>query len=366
MAIKYDYLIVGAGYSGAVFARLVAEKKGKKVLVIDKRPHIGGNAYDSYDGMGILIHNYGPHIFHTQSKKVWDFLSQYTRWHYYQHWVLSNVDGQLVPVPINVKTINMLYGTNYTAENISEFYNKRKVNIAEIKTSKDVIVSQIGEELYEKFFANYTKKQWGVLPDELDKSVTSRIPIRYNLDCRYFADKYQAMPIDGYTKMFSNMLKHPNIDVKLGVDFNSIKGKIAYTKLVYTGKIDEFFDFKYGKLPYRSLEFEFESFNIEHYQKAPVVNYPNDYDFTRITEYKYLTGQKAKGTTISREYSKSEGEAYYPVPNIESAKLLKKYQDEVSRLENTYFIGRLAEYKYYNMDNVVLKAIEKFEEVEEV
>ena len=362
--MKYDYLIVGAGYAGSVYARLAADK-GLKVLVIDKRDHIAGNAYDSYDEAGVLIHNYGPHIFHTQSKAVWDFLSRFTKWHYFQHWVLTSVDGQLLPMPINVNTINKLYGTSYTAENIHEFYESRKQKIdGEIKTSEDFIISQIGEDLYEKFFKNYTKKQWGVYPSELDKSVVARIPIRHNFDPRYFSDKYQAMPLDGYTKMFEAMLDSPNITVKLGVSMQDLSKNITYDKMVYTGKIDEFFDYKYGALPYRSLRFEFESFEKEKYQEAPVVNYPNDYDFTRVTEFKQLTGQVCDKTTVCREYSQAKGDPYYPVPNDYSAEMVKKYHEEVAQLKNVFFLGRLAEYKYYNMDYVVSRSILKFKEVE--
>ncbi|MDR0484706.1 MAG: UDP-galactopyranose mutase [Alphaproteobacteria bacterium] len=363
--MKYDYLIVGAGYAGAVYARLAADK-GLKVLLIDKREHIGGNAYDSYDEGGILIHNYGPHIFHTNSKRVWDFLSQFTKWNYFQHWVLTSVDGQLLPMPINVNTINKLYGTSYNAFNIHEFYESKKKNIeGEIKNSEEIVISQIGEDLYEKFFKNYTKKQWGVQPSELDKSVLARIPIRYNLDPRYFTDKYQAMPAEGYTRMFANILDSKNIEVRLGVYMQDIIGEIEYDKMVYTGKLDEFFDYKHGQLPYRSLQFEFETFDREKYQEAPVINYPNDYDFTRITEYKQLTGQISRNTTISREYSQNEGEPYYPILNETTAKMVEKYKEEVAQLKNVYFIGRLAEYKYYNMDYVVSSSMNKFKEIEE-
>lgn len=358
----YDYMIVGAGFSGATLARLLAET-GKKVLVIDKRNHIGGNAYDKYDSFGVLIHQYGPHIFHTHNKDVWDFLSRFTKWHYYQHWVLSFVDGMLVPMPINITTINKLYGTNYNAFNIHEFYDKVKVDVPDVKTSQDVIISQVGEELYTKFFKNYTKKQWGLDPSQLDKSVTARIPIRYNFDARYFSDKYQAMPMDGYTAMFEKMLKHPNIKIKLNVEFKTMKNSIEYKKLIYCGAIDEFFDFEFGKLPYRSIAFEFESYKQPEYQKAPVVNYPNDYDFTRITEYKKLTGQIHPNTTISKEYSSlatDTSEKYYPIPNSENFAKLKRYNEKVEAEKDVIFIGRLAEYKYYNMDNVVANALEVF------
>ena len=363
---KYDYLIVGAGFAGATLARLLSEKLDKKILLIDKRHHIGGNAYDKLDNAGVLIHQYGPHIFHTQNKNVWDFLSLYTKWNYYQHWVLSFVDGMLLPIPINITTINKLYGTNYNAFNIGEFFSSIKVDIPDIQNSKDIVVSKVGEELYNKFFKNYTKKQWGVDPSQLDKAVTERIPIRHNFDNRYFSDKYQGIPKNGYTHLFENILKHPNIEIKLNTHFHQIKNNINYDNLIYCGAIDEFYDYEFGKLPYRSLKFEFESFKFEKYQLAPVINYPNDYDFTRITEYKYLSGQIHPYTTISKEYPSfagSESEKYYPIPNSENFAIFKKYQEKSLQEKNTIFIGRLAQYKYYNMDNVIAQALDVFETI---
>lgn len=359
----FDYLIVGAGLSGSVFARLLAEK-GEKVLVIDKRNHIGGNCYDYYDDYGVLVHKYGPHIFHTENKKVWDFLSKFTDWYKYQHRVLSFVDGRLVPMPINVDTINELYGTNYTSENISSFYDKIKINLEIINNSKDSVISQVGEELYEKFFKNYTKKQWGIYPEELDKEVTSRIPIRFNRDGRYFTNKYQGMPLHGYTRLFEEMLDHKNIKIMLNTNFKEIKEEVIYKKLIYTAPIDEFFDNMYGKLQYRSLDFVMENYNKEFYQEVGTVNYPNDYDFTRITEFKHLTGQILNSTTIMKEYSKSEGEPYYPVPKKENKEIYLKYLNESKKLENTYFIGRLANYKYSNMDVVVYEALNLIDKIE--
>jgi UDP-galactopyranose mutase len=359
----FDYLIVGAGLSGGVCARLLAEK-GEKVLVIDKRNHIGGNCYDYYDDYGVLVHKYGPHIFHTENKRVWDFLSRFTEWYKYQHRVLSFVDGRLVSMPINVDTINELYGTNYTSENISSFYDKIKINLETINNSKDSVISQVGEELYEKFFKNYTKKQWGIYPEELDKEVTSRIPIRFNRDGRYFTNKYQAMPLHGYTRLFEKMLDHKNIKIMLNTNFKEIKEEVSYKKLIYTAPIDEFFDNMYGKLQYRSLDFVMENYNKEFYQEVGTVNYPNDYDFTRITEFKHLTGQIASSTTIMKEYSKAEGEPYYPVPKKENKEIYSKYLNESKKLDNTYFIGRLANYKYSNMDVVVYEALNLIDKIE--
>jgi len=352
----FDYLIVGAGFSGVVSARLLAEK-GKKVLVVDKRNHIGGNCYDYYDENGILVHKYGPHIFHTDNKEVWSFLSRFTKWYLYQHKVLSYVNGMLVPMPINVDTINKLYGTNYSCHNIDEFYDGVKVNNIKVENARDMVISKVGEELYNMFFKGYTRKQWGVSPEELEKEVTARIPTRSNREDRYFTNVYQGMPANGYTKLFEDMLCHENIHVMLNTDYKFIKNEIKYESLIYTGCADEFFDYKFGKLPYRSIKFEFETLNKEYYQPVGTVNYPNDYDFTRITEFKHLTGQKTDKTTIMREYSSAEGEPYYPVPQKKNQELYLKYEKEATKLSNVYFLGRLGQYKYMNMDVVIEEAI---------
>jgi UDP-galactopyranose mutase len=287
----FDYLIVGAGYAGSVLAERLAREAGKKVLICDRRPHIAGNAYDHYDSSGVLIHRYGPHIFHTNSREVFEYLSQFTQWRQYQHRVLASVDGQLLPIPINLDTINQYYGLNLTSFQVEEFLATLAEKREQIRTSEDVVVSRVGKELYEKFFRNYTRKQWGLDPSELDASVTARVPIRTNRDDRYFADAYQAMPLHGYTRMFENMLDHPNIKIMLNTDYRDIERIIPYKEMIYTGPVDEYFDFRHGKLPYRSLEFKHETIDKEVYQSAPVVNYPNDYLYTRITEFKYLTGR---------------------------------------------------------------------------
>lgn len=351
--MKFKNVIVGAGFAGSIAARKIAEEKNEKVLIIEKRNHIGGNAYDYYNEDGILVHKYGPHIFHTNNKEVWDYLSRFTEWRLYQHKVKAYVDGRFVPMPINLDTINMLYGTDYDSNNIQAFFDKVKVVKDEIKNSEDMVVCKVGTELYEKFFKAYTKKQWGVYPDELTPEVTARIPVRTNRDDRYFTDKYQGIPKYGYTRMFENILDHPNISIMLNTNFFDIKDEIEYEKLIYTGCIDEFFNYKYGKLPYRSLKFEFETFDKPYYQEVGTVNYPNDYDFTRITEFKHLTGQDSKKTTIVKEYPTSEGEPYYPVPSESNALILDKYENEAKTMKDVLFIGRLANYKYYNMDKVV-------------
>ncbi|MCM8901686.1 UDP-galactopyranose mutase [Caldicoprobacter algeriensis] len=356
----YDFVVVGAGFAGCVLAERIANDLKKKVLVIEKRNHIGGNAYDYYNEDGILVHKYGPHIFHTNNKEVWDYLSRFTEWYYYQHRVLAYVDGMYVPIPINLNTINKLYNTNFTPKQLAEYFEKIKENRQEILNSEDVIVSRVGRELYEKFFKGYTKKQWDLYPSELSPEVTSRVPIRINRDDRYFTDRYQGLPKYGYTRMFEKMLENEKIHIMLKTDYKEVINSIEYGYLIYTGPIDYFFDYKYGKLPYRSLRFEFETLDCEKYQEAGTVNYPNDYDFTRITEFKYLTGQKHNKTTIVREYSAAEGEPYYPILQNENIERYKMYENEANKLKNVFFIGRLANYKYYNMDKVVEQALKLY------
>jgi len=359
----FDYLIVGAGFAGCVLAERLAFRAGKKVLLIDKRNHIGGNAYDYYNNDGILIHKYGPHIFHTNSKEVFDYLSQYTNWRSYEHRVLASVDGQLVPIPINLNTINKLYGLNLSSSQVEDFFDSKAEKIERVKTSEDVVVSKVGRELYEKFFRGYTKKQWDLDPSELDASVTARVPTRTNKDDRYFTDTFQSMPSEGYTKMFEKMLTHPGIKVMLQTDYKEVIDSIPYKQMIYTGPIDSYFDFCYGKLPYRSLEFKFETIESDAYQSTGTVNFPNEQAYTRITDFKYLTGQKHPKTTIVYEYPKAEGDPYYPIPRPENAEIYRKYQQLAAQMENTYFVGRLATYKYYNMDQVVAQALTLFKKL---
>ena len=358
--MRYNYVVVGAGLAGLTVAERIAEVLNEKVLVIEKRNHIGGNVYDSYDEEGILVHNYGPHIFHTNDKEVYEYLSQFTPWNDFWHRVLSYVDGNLIPMPITVETINKLYNLNLTCSEIEDFLKKEAVAIDEIKTSKDVALSKVGYDIYQKMFETYTKKQWGIDPGELDTSVISRIPIRLNRDTRYFNDKYQGMPKYGYTKMCQSMIANKNIKVMLNTDYKEVIQDIEYEKMIYTGPTDYFFDYKHGKMAYRSINFVFETYSKEEYQSAPVVNYPNDYDFTRITEFKKLTGQEHKKTTIMKEFPCSEGEPYYPFPTKEYKEQFKRYEEEMKREDKVIFLGRLAEYRYYNMDGVVRRALDIF------
>ncbi len=359
----FDYLIVGAGFAGSVLAERLANDLGKRVLLIDRRPHIGGNAYDHYDDAGILVHRYGPHIFHTNSAPIFEYLSAFTEWRPYEHRVLASVDGQLVPIPINLDTVNRLYGLGLTSFQLAEFFASVAEPRPEIRTSEDVVVSAVGRELYEKFFRGYTRKQWGLDPSELDASVTARVPTRTNRDDRYFADSFQAMPRHGYTRMFGRMLDHPNIKIMLNTDFAEVRDVIPYRSLIYTGPIDAFFEFRYGPLPYRSLEFRFQTHDQPVSQPTGTVNYPNEHAYTRVTEFKYLTGQEHARTTVVYEFPRAEGDPYYPIPRPENAELYKRYAALADETENVHFVGRLATYKYYNMDQVVGQALATYRRI---
>jgi UDP-galactopyranose mutase len=355
----YDVMVVGAGFAGAVMAERLANDAGKRVLVVDRRPHVAGNAFDRLDDAGVLIHQYGPHIFHTNSADVFDYLSGFTAWRPYEHRVLASVDDKLVPMPINRTTLNLLYGADLkTEEEAAAFLAARAEPVDVVRTSADVVISAVGRELYETFFQGYTRKQWGMDPSELDKSVTSRVPTRTNIDDRYFTDKFQAMPAEGYTRMFERMLDHPNIDLLLGVDFCEAREAYPHRHLVFTGPIDEYFGYCYGKLPYRSLQFRHETVEAEQHQPVAVVNYPSeDVPYTRVTEYKHLTGQSCPRSSITYEYPSAEGDPYYPIPRAENQALFKRYEALALAQSDVSFVGRLATYRYYNMDQVVGQAL---------
>jgi len=353
----FDHLIVGAGFAGSVLAERLAAGSDKKVLICDKRSHIGGNAYDHYNEAGILVHKYGPHIFHTNSREVFDYLSRFTQWRPYQHRVRASVDGQIVPIPINLDTINSLYGLSLTSFEVEDFFKKVAEPCEQIRTSEDVVVSKVGRDLYQKFFRNYTRKQWGLDPSELDASVTSRVPTRTNRDDRYFTDTYQSMPLHGYTRMFERMLDHPNIKVLLNCDYRDVEKDIPFREMIYTGPVDTYFDYCFGKLPYRSLEFKHETHDQAVFQSAPVVNYPNEQSYTRVTEFKYLTGQEHTRTSVVYEFPKAEGDPYYPIPRKENSAIYAKYKALADRTAGVNFVGRLATYNYYNMDQIVAQAL---------
>ncbi|NCI50192.1 UDP-galactopyranose mutase [Sediminibacterium roseum] len=360
----FDYLVVGAGLAGSVMAERLA-KTGKKILLVDQRNHVGGNTYDYYDEAGILVHKYGPHIFHTNSREVFEYLSQFTEWRVYEHKVLGSVDGQFVPIPINLNTINTLYGLNLSSDQVEQFLKERAETIVPVRTSADVVLSRVGKELYEKFFKNYTKKQWDMDPSELDASVTARVPIRTNKDDRYFTDTYQVMPLHGYTAMFNKMLAHENIKIMLNTDYKEILDMIPFRNIIYTGPVDSYFDYCYGKLPYRSIEFKHETVNKPVFQPTGTVNYPNEQAFTRITEFKYLTGQQHDKTSVVYEFPRAEGDPYYPIPTAENAEIYRKYQLLAATTPNVYFTGRLATYKYYNMDQVVAQSLTLFKKIQQ-
>ncbi|CAE6825576.1 UDP-galactopyranose mutase [Xanthomonas arboricola] len=363
----FDYLIIGAGFAGSVLAERLAAGLGKRVLVVDRRPHIGGNAYDFHDDAGVLIHRYGPHIFHTNAQRIVDYLSNFTQWRPYEHRVLAQAGEQQVPIPINMTTLNRLYGLQLTTEEeAAAFLASRAEPVADIQTSEDVVINQVGRELYETFFQGYTRKQWGLDPSQLDKSVTSRVPTRTNDDDRYFTDTFQQMPLHGYTRMFERMLDHPNIKVMLNTDYREIRDELDYDQLVYSGPVDEYFDYCYGKLPYRSLRFEHSTVDQEHFQSVATVNYPaEDVAYTRITEYKHLTGQQHPKTSLTHEYPSAEGDPYYPIPRAENAELYRRYERLAAETPNVTFLGRLGTYKYYNMDQVVGQALALFKRIEE-
>ncbi len=369
----FDWLVVGAGFAGSVLAERLASVRGDKVLVIDRRDHIAGNAYDHPDDAGVLIHRYGPHIFHTNSEAIFQHLSRFTEWRQYEHRVLAQVkspttgEDTLVPIPINLDTINKLYGLNLTEEQVEGWMAERAEQVPEVRTSEDVVVGKVGRELYELFFRGYTRKQWALDPSELDKSVTARVPTRTNRDDRYFTDRFQYMPRDGYTAMFRKMLDHPNITVRTGMEFAEARKRFSFRRMIWTGPVDEYFGFRFGKLPYRSLKFRHETLDKEWALPTGTVNHPAEgTPFTRVSEYKWMTGQEHPKTSVTYELPSAEGDPYYPIPRPENAALYKKYEALADAEQETWFVGRLATYRYYNMDQVVGQALSTFERIQKV
>lgn len=349
--MKVKNIVIGSGIAGAVIARRLAEEKNEKVLVVERRNYIGGYCYDYRDENGILIHLHGPHIFRTHSEKIWGFLSRFTEWYDYQHKVLANVGGNNYPMPINLDTVNLFLGTHYDSENVEDYFENHRIQIEKVENVKQVIESQIGSTFYRAFFEKYTEKQWGVSCEELPPEIVARIPIRKNRDDRYFEHKYQAMPKNGYTDMIKNLLDHPNISVLLNTDYKDIRASISFDRMYYSGAIDEYHSYRYGKLPYRCVFFQFETFDCEEYQPVAVVNYPNNYDYTRITEFKHFYNQKVNRTVIAKEYPNESGDPSYPIPVLENQ---KKYESYLAiPTPNVTFIGRLGRYRYYSMDQVV-------------
>lgn len=376
----FDFIIVGAGFAGSVIAERIAKVLDKRVLVVEKRSHISGNCYDYFNEYGILVHRYGPHIFHTDYRDVWEYISQFTDWIYYYHRVLAYIDGKKIPIPFNLNSLELLLPKtlSYKLERklIEKFGYGNKIPILRLKETEDHDLKMLSDYIYEKVFLNYTKKQWDVSPEELDNSITQRVPINISRDDRYFQDKYQGIPKEGYTKIFERMLSNRNIKLLLNTEYKEIVetdlkkneiylfGSKFNGKIIYTGKIDEFFNYDLGELPYRSLKFEFKTYNKEYYQEVATINYPNDYEFTRITEFKHMTKQISSNTTIVEEYpqkyEKDKNIPYYPIPNKENIKLYDKYLEKAKELKNIIFIGRLAEYKYYDMDDTIKGSLEVF------
>ena len=365
---KYDFLVVGAGFAGSVLAERLSAGLNKRVLLVDRRPHIGGNAYDETNSDGVLMHRYGPHIFHTNADEIVSYLSRFTAWRPYEHRVLASLgDGMLAPMPINRTTLNKVYNLSLQSDvEADAFLQSRAEPIEDIRTSEDVVVSKIGRDLYERFFRGYTRKQWGLDPSQLDKSVTARVPTRSSLDDRYFTDSFQAMPARGYTRMFEAMLDHPNITIATDTSFADIRRMVAFDELIFTGPIDEFFDHRYGRLPYRSLRFHHETLDREQFQSVGTVNYPDEATpYTRISEYKHITGQVCPKTTVTYEYPQAEGDPYYPIPRAENQALFKRYEALARQTQDIHFVGRLATYRYYNMDQVVGQALAAYRRIQE-
>lgn len=372
-AITAQIVIVGAGISGAVLAERYAAM-GKKVAVIERRDHIAGNCYDFYDDAGILVSKYGAHLFHTNEEDVWTYVNRFSEWYFYEHRVLACVDGKLVPIPVNITTVNEIFGLNIQNEQeMDQWLQQNQIKNDAPQNGEEAALARVGPVLYEKMFKHYTYKQWNKWPHELDASVLNRIPVRNNFDDRYFSDKYQYLPKGGYTQLFEKMLDHPNIQVFLDTDFFDVRHNLRnYEKIFYTGPIDRYFDFKFSlhkKLEYRSINFVFETHAQEYYQQNSVNNYPNEHQFTRIVEYKHFTKQKHPKTTISKEftvdYIPDQNEPYYPVPNPANQAIYAQYKQEADKLDNIYFVGRLANYKYFNMDQAFKNALALFRELEE-
>lgn len=370
MKKHYDWLIVGAGYTGAIIAERLATQAGKKSLVIDRRDHIAGNAYDQRNDAGVLYHQYGPHIFHTNSQMVADYLSQFTEWMPYEHRVLGSISGRLIPIPFNLTSLQILFpkaeADRLAAILVDAYGMDQKVTILKMRESPVQGVRDLADFIYENVFLGYTTKQWGLSPEQLSPSVTARVPVYISYDDRYFQDSFQNMPKHGYTKMFERMLKQDGVDVSLNTDIKDVCGEITYDRLLYTGAIDEFFNYELGELPYRSLEFSFQTYRQRRHQAAGQVNYPVSHDFTRITEMSYLTQERSDMTTVAIEYPiahvPGKTVPYYPIPRDENQELHNKYIDLAKReAPNITFAGRLGDYRYYNMDQAVASAISLFE-----
>ncbi len=358
----YKYIIIGAGIAGLTIAERITNVLQEEVLLIEKRENIGGNLWDTYDTDGIFVQKYGPHIFHTTDKEVYRYLSRFTEWNAYQHRVVSYVDGQLVPFPINLDTLSLLFHESFTKQKAEAYFREHCVEKTQILSSRDLALSQIGEELYDAFYKNYTIKQWGYSAEQLDPSIFGRIPVRRNSDNRYFTDPYQGIPKHGFSQLCRNML-NSRMRILLNTDFQKVRDSISYETLVYTGPLDEYFNYQKGKLPYRHLQFKFETHNQSSYQSNAVINYPNDFEYTRVTEFKYLTNQRHDKTVILKEFPSDEGECCYPILCRESKDMVNQYKEIIQKEKNVIFLGRLAQFRYFNIDQVVKEALNAFNNI---
>ncbi|SFV50402.1 UDP-galactopyranose mutase [hydrothermal vent metagenome] len=377
----YDYIVVGAGFAGAIVAERLASQQNKKILIIEKRDHIGGNCYDEIDSSGVLVHRYGPHLFHTDYDTVYEYLSRFTKWQEYTHKVVANVDGQNIDLPFNFNTLYQIFDESRADRLksllIEEYGADNRVSVSELRNSDNIELRELGEFIYEKIFLNYTIKQWGIEADEIDPSVLARVPILTSYDSRYFQDRYQAVPVDGYSELFKNILSHQNITIELGRDalesVSIVDKQIHYNgtpfsgRVVFTGMVDELFGYKYGKLPYRSLDLKFEVYNMEYFQESAVVNYPNEHDYTRITEFKHIHHAETPQTTILKEYPQpyigGSTIPYYPMPTDESRESYERYSALASSVSGLTLLGRLAEYRYYDMDDIAKRALDTYKEI---
>ena len=379
--MKYDYIIVGAGFAGAVLAERIATQLNKTVLVLEKRSHIGGNCYDEVDSSGVLVHKYGPHLFHTDNEKVYKYISRFTTWHEYVHKVVASIDDKIIPIPFNFNTLYEVYDIDKAdllkEKLISKYDENQKIPILELMKENDLDLKELAQYVYEKIFVNYTAKQWGKKPEEIDGAVTARVPVLTSYDNRYFTDRYQVVPQDGYTKLFENMLKHDNITVELNCDVLNrldikeniifFDGKKCHAKVIFTGMIDELFSDRFGELPYRSIDLGFETLNQEYYQDHAVVNYPNEHNYTRITEFKHIHPASTDKTTILKEYpqeyKRGVNTPYYPMFTDENQIKYDQYASYAKQIPNLLLVGRLAEYKYYDMDDIVARSLKVFEDI---
>lgn len=368
--MRQQWVVVGAGLVGCTIAERLATVLNERVLLVEARHHVGGNTYDELDSHGVMVHRYGPHIFHTNDERVWKYLSRFTKWNTYEHRVMAQVEGRLIPLPFNFNSLSALFPLDqavHLEQLLMEHYGPgQEIPILRLREAEEPLIRKLADYVYERIFYGYTVKQWGLTPEQLGPAVMGRVPVRLSRDNRYFRDRFQGIPVLGYTHMIQRMLSHRNIEVALSTPFRTILDCASRCRLIFTGTIDSYFNHYFGLLPYRSLRFEFEHHTVEQYQSVPQINFPNQYEYTRTVEHKHMTGQKMLGTTIAREYplphEPGKNEPYYPVPSAENRAVYARYAAEAEKLRGSvFFAGRLADYRYYNMDQAVARALTVFE-----